>query len=104
MERATRELADMASRLLRIRAGELAEPPHWSLPGRRQNVGRIAEQLAPIRSRDALVSSYLREACRDEAVRLGYGLAWLAIARSAAAATTRRRHLRSAARTLRGRG
>lgn len=103
-ERATRELAEAASKLLRMRSGELAEPAQWAIPGRRRRVQAIVAQLAPIRSRDALVSSYLREAHLGDDVRLAYALAWLALARVLAAAVTRRRRGHAGLRLLRGRG
>lgn len=38
-------------------------------------------QLAPIRSRQALLSSYCREAHQPPALRLAYAIRWLALAR-----------------------
>ncbi|MEZ0240730.1 MAG: hypothetical protein ACAH65_08035 [Chloroflexota bacterium] len=100
---AAREIAAEASRLLRIRSGELAAPLDSLLPGRRRVVERIVGQLAPIRSRAGLVSSYAREASRDEQVRLAYALAWLDLARTVAATKTRRLRIAGGLRLLRGR-
>ena len=100
---AAREIAAEASRLLRIRSGELAAPLDALVPGRRQAVERIVAQLTPIRSRAALVSSYTREACRDDLVRLAYALAWLELGRTVAASKTRRSRIAGGLRLLRGR-
>lgn len=42
--------------------------------------GAIAQQLAPIRSRQTLLSSYRREAHHTPALRLAYAVRWLALA------------------------
>ena len=100
---ATREIVAEASRLLRIRSGELAAPLDALIPGRRQAVELIVVQLAPIRSRAGLVSSYAREACRDDLVRLAYALAWRDLGRTLAATKTRRARIAGGLRLLRGR-
>lgn len=100
---ASRELAAEASRLLRIRRGELAEPVEWSTPDLRSSVHVIASQLTPIRSRAALASSYAREAGRSDAIRLAYALAWLGLERRLTSITTRRRRARPVSLPIRGR-
>jgi hypothetical protein len=100
---AAREIAAEASRLLRIRSGELAAPLDGLVPGRRQAVERIVGQLGPIRSRAGLVSSYEREAFRDDQVRLAYALVWLDLGRAVAATKTRRSRVARGLRLLRGR-
>jgi hypothetical protein len=100
---AAREIAAEASRLLRIRSGELAAPLDSLVPGRRQAVERIVGQLAPIRSRAGLVSSYTREAFRDDQIRLAYALVWLDLGRTLAATKTRRSRIAGGLRLLRGR-
>lgn len=101
---AAREIAAEASRLLRIRSGELAAPLDTLVPGRRQAVERIVGQLTPIRSRAGLASSYAREAARDDQVRLAYALVWLDLGRTLAATKTRRSRIAGGLRLLRGRG
>ncbi len=91
---ASRELAAEASRLFRIRRGELAEPVEWTTLDLRSSVLVIACQLAPIRSRAALASSHAREAGRGDAVRLAYALAWFGLERRLTSITTRRRRAR----------
>jgi hypothetical protein len=100
---AAREIAAEASRLLRIRRDELAAPLDTLVPGRRRAIERIVGQLAPIRSRAGLISSYTREASRDEQVRLAYALAWLDLGRTLAATKTRRSRIAGGLRLLRGR-
>ena len=77
---AARELDAEVTRLLRVRGGELAEPLLWQRPSHRQEVDAIVGQLAPIRSRLALLSSWGRESYRGSAVRLGYAIVWLRLA------------------------
>ena len=101
---AAREIAAEASRLLRIRSGELAAPLDTFALGRRQTVEHVVRQLAPISSRAGLVSSYTREASRDEVVRLAYAMAWLDLGRRLAATKTRRSRIAGGLRLLRGRG
>ncbi len=86
----SRELAVEALRLLRVRRGMLAEPDAWSEPVRRRQVAAILGQLQPIRSRTSLVSSYEREASREDMVRHAYAIRWLELARAIPAATVRR--------------
>lgn len=74
---AARELDAEVARLLRVRRGELAEPLLWQRPSHRREVDSIVAQLAPIRSRIALVSSWERESRRDAPVRLAYAIVWL---------------------------
>ena len=74
---AARELDAEVTRLLRVRGGELAEPLLWQRPGHRREVASYVTQLAPIRSRIALLSSWDREARRDAPLRLAYAIAWL---------------------------
>jgi hypothetical protein len=90
----SRELAAEALHLLRIRRGELAEPVAWVHEELRRSVAVISAQLAPIRSRAALESSYAREAGCGEALRLAYANAWLALDRRLTSITTRRRKVR----------
>lgn len=68
------------ARLLRVRSGELAEPLLWARPSFRAEVVLTVEQLAPIRSRIALLSSWSRESRRDGAVRVAYAIVWLRLA------------------------
>ena len=42
---------------------------------------RIARQLEPVRTRQSLLSSYLREAAHPPEVRLAYAMVWLALGR-----------------------
>jgi hypothetical protein len=103
-ESAARELDAEITLLLRVRRGELAEPLSWRQPVRRRQVEAIVRQLAPIRSRAALLSSLGREASPSPEVRLAYGIALLSIDREIAADETRRRRRRAAMRLLRGGG
>jgi hypothetical protein len=77
---AARELDAEVARLLRVRGGELAEPLLWQRPSHRRTIGAIVGQLAPIRSRVALLSSWERESQRGSAVRLAYAIVWLRLA------------------------
>jgi hypothetical protein len=77
---AARELDVEVTRLLRVRGGELAEPLLWQRPSHRREVEAIVAQLAPIRSRIALLSSWDRESRWDSAVRLAYAIVWLRLA------------------------
>lgn len=99
---AARELDAEVTRLLRVRGAELAEPLLWQRPSHRQEVEAIVGQLAPIRSRLALLSSWERESHRGSAVRLAYAIVWLRLAQRRAAeygpsATRSRRTARSLA-------
>jgi hypothetical protein len=77
---AARELDAEVARLLRVQCGELAEPLLWQRPSLRREVEAIVAQLAPIRSRIALMSSWDRESRRDAGVRLAYAIVWLRLA------------------------
>lgn len=77
---AARELDAEVARLLRVRGGELAEPLLWQRPSHRREVEAIVAQLAPIRSRIALLSSWDRESRWDSTVRLAYALVWVRLA------------------------
>jgi hypothetical protein len=84
--------------------GGSREPVEWMTPDLRRSVIAIASQLAPIRSRAGLASSYAREAGRGDAIRLAYALAWLGLERRLASITTRRRRARPVRFPIRGRG
>jgi cytochrome oxidase assembly protein ShyY1 len=84
-----RELDAEVARLLRVRSGELAEPLLWRRPSHRREVDAVVRQLGPIRTRASLLSSWQRESRHSAQVRLAYAIAWLALARSAPAVTTR---------------
>ena len=75
-----RELDAEVARLLRVRGGELAEPLLWQRPSHRRAVEAIVGQLAPIRSRIALLSSWARESSPDSPLRLAYAITWLRLA------------------------
>ena len=95
---AARELDVEVARLLRVRGGELAEPLLWERPSHRAAVEAIVGQLAPIRSRLALLSSWERESRHGSAVRLAYAIVWLRLAQRRAgdygpARSRRRAHL-----------
>ncbi len=77
---AARELDAEVTRLLRVRGAELAEPLLWQRPSHRREVEAIVGQLAPIRSRLALLSSWERESHRGSAERLAYAIVWLRLA------------------------
>jgi hypothetical protein len=78
---AARELDAEVTRLLRVRGGELAEPLLWRRPSHRREVEAIVNDLGPIRSRLALLSSWEREAHLGSPVRLAYALVWLRLSR-----------------------
>jgi hypothetical protein len=99
-----RELDTEVARLLRVRSGELAEPLLWQRPSNRRAVEAVVRQLAPIRTRTALVSSWLREGRHSPEVRLGYAVAWLGLATQDPAAATRRARRRPHTPVLRGAG
>ena len=80
-----RELDAEVARLLRVRGGELAEPQRWQRPSHRIEVEVIVGQLAPIRSRVALLSSWERESRLNSALRLAYAITWLRLAQRRAA-------------------
>ncbi|MEO8274380.1 MAG: hypothetical protein ABI620_09975 [Chloroflexota bacterium] len=103
---AARELDAEVTRLLRVRAGDLAEPLQWQRPSHRREVEAIVGQLAPIRSRLALLSSWERESQRGSVVRLAYAIVWLRLAKRSAAEYGTRPRSRSGSRTmgLTGRG
>jgi hypothetical protein len=82
---AARELDVEVARLLRVRGGELAEPLLWGRPSHRREVDVYLSQLAPIRSRIALLSSWEREAHRGSSLRLAYAMVWLLLAHRRAA-------------------
>jgi hypothetical protein len=75
-----RELDAEVALLLRVRGGELAQPLAWLSPSHRSEVETIVSQLAPIRSRLALLSSWARESRQDSPVRLAYAITWLRLA------------------------
>jgi hypothetical protein len=99
-----RELDDEVARLLRVRSGELAEPLLWRRPSHRRSVGAVVRQLDPIRTRASLQSSWLRESRRSTEVRLAYAIAWLALARTPPAVTTRRARRRPRLAVVTGAG
>ena len=74
------ELDAEVTRLLRVRGGELAEPLLWQRPSHRREVDEIVDQLRPIRSRVALLSSWERESRRGPSLRLAYAIVWLRLA------------------------
>jgi hypothetical protein len=74
------ELDAEVTRLLRVRGGELAEPFLWQRPSHRREVDAFVAQLAPIRSRLALLSSWQRESHRGSTLRLAYAITWLRLA------------------------
>ena len=80
-----RELDAEVTRLLRVRGGELAEPLLWQRPSHRRQVDAIVAQLAPIRSRLTLLSSWARESRIDSPLRLAYAITWLRLAHRRAA-------------------
>jgi hypothetical protein len=87
-----RELDAEVARLLRVRGGELAEPLLWQRPSHRHEVEMILGQLAPIRSRVGLLSSWLRESRTDSPLRLAYAMTWLRLAQRRAGEYGPRRH------------
>jgi hypothetical protein len=87
-----------AARLRRARAGELPlEQSDW-LGQPLDRVGaqsvEIAAQLDPIRTRDMLVASYVREANHSPEVRLAYAVVWLALGHGGVAGLIGRRRSR----------
>jgi len=101
---AARELDAEVTRLLRVRGGELAEPLLWERPSHRSQVDTIVMQLAPIRSRIALLSSWERESRRGSAVRLAYAIVWLRLGQRRAGEYGPHRRPRLAKVPLRGCG
>jgi hypothetical protein len=101
---AARELDVEVTRLLRVRGGELAEPLLWKRPSHRAEVEVIVGQLAPIRSRDMLLSSWARESRHASAVRLAYAIVWLRLARRRATEYAPRSRRRPRLAVLTGRG
>jgi hypothetical protein len=99
-----RELDTEVTRLLRVRSGELAEPLLWGRPSHRREVDAVVGQLRPIRTRDSLLSSWLRESRHSAPVRLAYAIAWLALAHTTPAAATRRARRRPRLAALTGAG
>jgi hypothetical protein len=98
------ELDAEVTRLLRVRSGELAEPLLWARPSHRREVDSVVRQLAPIRTRDSLLSSWLRESRHAGPVRLAYAVAWLALARTTPGAITRHARRRTRLVALTGAG
>jgi hypothetical protein len=104
---AARELDAEVTRLLRVRGNELAEPLLWQRPTHRREVEAFVAQLAPIRSRISLLSSWERESRRGPALRLAYAIVFLRLARRRAAAygpRVRRANLPHGLRLITGRG
>lgn len=94
---AARELDAEVTRLLRVRGGELAAPLLWRRPSHRREVETIVGQLAPLRSRLGLLSSWDRESRRSPAIRLAYAIVWLRLGqRRASEYGPRRRHVSGA--------
>ena len=91
-----RELDLEVARLLRVRHGELAEPLGWQRPSMQVRVAAIVAQLDPIRTHQALRSSWEREASCGPDVRLAYAMAFLSLDRRASAPRARRRKSRVA--------
>jgi hypothetical protein len=101
---AARELDAEVARLLRVRGGELAEPLLWQRPSHRASVETIVGQLAPIRSRLALFSSWERESRHGSAVRLAYAIVWLRLAQRRAGELRPRSRQRARLAVVTGRG
>jgi hypothetical protein len=101
---AARELDVEVTRLLRVRGGELAEPLLWQRPSHRAVVELIVGQLAPIRSRLALLSSWGRESRHGSEVRLAYAIVWLRLAHRSASEYLPRRRQRTRLAVATGRG
>jgi len=99
-----RELDDEVARLLRVRSGELAEPLLWRRPSHRREVDAVVRQLAPIRTRDSLLSSWARESRHSAPVRLAYAVAWLSLARTNPGAVSRHARRRPRLAVLTGAG
>lgn len=101
---AARELDAEVARLLRVRGGELAEPLLWQRPSHCAAVDTIVGQLAPIRSRLALLSSWERESRHGSAVRLAYAIVWLRLAQRRAGEFKPRSRQRTRLAIITGRG
>jgi hypothetical protein len=101
---AARELDAEVTRLLRVRGGELAEPLLWQRPSHRAAVDTILGQLAPIRSRLVLFSSWERESRHGSAVRLAYAIVWLRLAQRRAGGFGPRGRQRARLAIVTGRG
>ena len=99
-----RELDAEVTRLLRIRGAELAEPLLWQRPSHRDEVAMVVEQLAPIRSRIALLSSWERESRHGSAVCLAYAIVWLRLAQRRAGEYGPRIRSHTRLAGIRGRG
>jgi hypothetical protein len=99
-----RELDDEVARLLRVRSGELAEPLLWRRPSLRREVDAVVQHLEPIRTRESLRSSWLRESRHSPSIRLAYAIAWLGLARQAPAVAARRARRRPRLAAVRGAG
>lgn len=93
--KAARELDLEVARLLRVRRGELAEPLLWQRPSLRREVELIVAQLAPIRSRVALLSSWQRESSRGPSLRLAYAIVWVRLAHRRAGEFGPRKRIRT---------
>jgi len=92
------ELDDEMTRLLRVRAGELAEPLLWRKPSVRREVDAVVRQLGPLRTRESLLSSWERESRHSAPVRLAYAIACVGLLQQAtqpAAHSRRRRRART---------
>jgi hypothetical protein len=73
-------------------------------PRQAAEVEAVVADLAPIRSRSSLLSSFAREANPSEPVRAAYAIRWVELGSGiAATATARSRHRRVIRPTLRGR-
>jgi len=101
---AARELDVEVTRLLRVRRGELAEPLLWQRPSHRAAVEMIVGQLAPIRSRLALLSSWARESRHGSEVRVAYAIVWLRLAQRRAGEYAQHRRQRAGLAVVTGRG
>jgi len=99
-----RELDEEVARLLRVRSGELAEPLLWRRPSLRREVDTVVHQLEPIRTRESLLSSWLRESRHSPSIRLAYAIAWLGLARQAPAVAARRARRRPRLAAVTGAG
>jgi hypothetical protein len=98
------ELDDEVTRLLRVRSGELVEPLLWRRPSHRREVDTVVRQLAPIRTRESLLSSWARESRHAGPVRLAYAIAWLELTRTAPGAMARHARRRPRLAVLTGAG
>jgi hypothetical protein len=72
-------LALEAIRLLRAvgGTGRAGAPAAWVAPAFARQVEDVRADLGPIRSRDSLAASFVREAARFDSVRLAYAIRWL---------------------------